>query len=496
MKHIYIFILMLFATLPFVACSNDDDGGGQPVITSVRSTYNRDSTFVEGQPGQQIVIQGQNLGGPQHIYVNGQEIGFNLNYCTSTHIICNLPSELEFYGEHATFKNEIVVETNHGSASYTFDVLAPNPYISRYEAEWNVVGDEVKLIPGQQVEVFGENFYRVSRVYLADTDPCYVPENAPEDYIAPTPTKNIDMAAYEVATAYNRLTITLPQEIITGWLVVECKSGKTSYPFSAFLPAPEILDLSSEMPIEGSEVIIMGRNFLEVQYVNINDEYRILATDLNVSPYQDYISFTLPRSSADNGFIEVVTLGGSSRTDFYPTDNVFLNFDDKSFTSYWWGESNVLYPDVKNEKRPATHSGKYVGVEGTVGSQWWWGVAVMVGGMQYPTNIPAITSLDDIELRFEVYCAYDLMGTKYKMTFGDLEIPESFELKDRISGQTEIGKWMTVSVPLSAWMSGSYADFQKKWNGNFNFNTNPSAEVVSQTLANYFDNFRIVKTKK
>ena len=494
MKQIYLLIIMLMATCTFVACSEDDEG--QPVITSVRSTYNRDSTFVEGQPGQQIVIQGQNLGGPRHIYVNGQEVGFNLNYCTSTHIIMSLPSDLDFYGEHATFKNEIVVVTDHGTASYTFDVLAPTPSIGRYEAEWHTVGDEVKLIPGQQVEVFGNNFYRVSRVYLADSDPCYVPEDAPADYVAPQPAKSIDVAAYEVSTAYNRITVTLPQEIITGWLVVECKSGKASYPFSANLPAPEILDLSSEMPIEGSEVTIFGRNLLEVQYVNVNDEYRIEAADLTVSPYQDYITFTLPRQSAADGFIEVVTLGGSSRTDFYPTANVFLNFDDKTWTGYWWGESNVLYPDVKNDKKPTKHSGNYVGVEGTVGSQWWWGVAVMVGGMQYPTNIPAATPLDDIELRFEVYCAYDLMGTKYKMTFGDLEIPESFELTDRATGKTEIGRWMTVSVPLSAWMSGTYADFQTKWNGNFNLNTNPSAEVVSQPLANYFDNFRIVKTKK
>ena len=492
MKQTYIFIFMLFATLSFVACSNDD-GGGEPVITSVRSTYNRDSTFVEGQPGQQIVIQGQNLGGPKHIYVNGQEIGFNLNYCTSTHIICNLPSELEFYGEHAMFKNEIVVETNHGSASYTFDVLAPNPYISRYEAEWHTVGDEVKLIPGQQVEVFGENFYRVSRVYLADIDPCYVPEDAPEGYVAPAPTKNIDMAAYTVGTAYNRLTVTLPQEIITGWLVVECKSGKTSYPFSANLPAPEIKDLSSEMPIEGSRVVITGRNFLEVQYVNVNDEYRILAADLDVSPYQDYVAFTLPRPSANDGFIEVVTLGGSCRTDFYPTTNVFLNFDDKNFTSYWWGESNVTSDDAK--MGPKTSAGKYAGVEGTVGSQWWWGVIYCVGGLEYPKNIDAATPLDQLELRFECYVAYDLMGTKYKATFNDLEIPEAFELVDRTTGKTEIGQWMTVSVPLSRWMAGTYADLTAHWNGNFNINTNPSAEVVSQTLANYFDNFRIVKTK-
>lgn len=494
MKQIYYLFAILMSVLTFVACS-DHEGDGQPVITSVRSTANADSTFTEGQPGQMIVVQGSNLEGARRITVNNQEVGFNPCLCTSTHIIMSLPSELEFYGEHASFKNEIVVETNHGTASYTFDVLAPAPYISRYEAEWHTIGDEVKLIPGQQVDLYGENFYRISRIYMADTDPCFVPEDASEDDVAPEPSKVIDVEAYEVNTSYNHITLTLPQEIINGYLVVECKSGKASCPFSALLPAPEIKDLSSEMPIEGSEVTILGQNFMEVQYVNVNDEYRILPTDLNVSSNKDYISFVLPRTSAKDGFIEVVTLGGSDRTDFNPTASVFLNFDDKIWNGYWWGESNVLYPDAKDSKRPEKHDGNYVGFEGTVGSQWWWGVAVMVGGMEYPTSIPSTTSLDNIELRFEVYCAYDLMGTKYKMTFGDLEIPESFELTDRITGKTEIGRWMTVSIPLSAWMDGTYEDFQAHWNGNFNINTNPSESVVSQTMANYFDNFRIVKTK-
>ena len=476
-------ICHLSFSMIFTSCSKDD-GGGQPVINSVRSTYNRDSTFTEGLPGQQIVIQGQNLGGPKHIYVNGQEVGFNLNYCTSTHIIFNLPSEVEFYGEHATFKNEIVVETDHGTANYTFDVLAPVPTINRYEAEWHTVGDEVKLIPGQQVEVFGDNFYRVSRVYLCDADP--YDEEA-------QPTKQIDMQSFEVNNAYNHLSIVLPQEIITGWLVVECKSGKAGYAFSANLPAPEIVDLSSEMPIEGCQVTITGRNFLEVQYINVNNEYRIESADLTVSPYQDFITFNLPRASAKDGFLEVVTLGGSSKTDFYPSTNVFLNFDDKNFTSYWWGESNVTSDDAK--MGPKTSAGKYAGVEGTVGSQWWWGVIYCVGGLEYPKNIDASTPLNQLELRFECYVGYDLMGTKYKATFNDLEIPEAFELVDRTTGKTEIGQWMTVSVPLTKWMTGSFADFTAHWNGNFNINTNPSAEVVSQTLANYFDNFRIVKTK-
>ena len=482
MKQFYLYIMALLSLLTIASC-NDNEGSGLPIIDSIRSTSNADSTFTEGQPGQMIVVQGQNLNGVKSITINSQEIGFNPNLCTATHLIITIPSELEFFGEHSTFKNELVVYTDHGNANFTFDVLAPVPSISRYEAEWHSVDNEVKLIPGQTIDVYGQNFYRVSRVYLADANPI----------AGDMPSQEVDVESFNVGDNYNHLSVVLPNDIMTGYLVVECLSGISSCPFSANLPTPEITDLSSEMPIAGNTVTIVGRNFLEVQYVNINDEYHISSADLIVSPTQDYISFTLPRSSANDGFIEVVTAGGTSRTSFYPTANVFLNFDDKTFNSYWWGESNVSSENAK--MGPNVSSGKYAGVEGVVGSQWWWGVFYCVGGLEYPTDIDESTSLDNLELRFECYVGYDLLGTKYKATFGDLEVQEAFDLTDRMTGKTEIGRWMTVSVPLNKWMAGTYADFIAKWNGNFNLNTNPSAEAVSQTLANYFDNFRIVKRK-
>lgn len=475
-KH-YIFVLacVLLSALSLVACS-DNEGGGTPEILSICSTSNLDSTYTEAQPGQMVMVQGRNLGGVKKVMVNGQESGINLTLCTSTHIIMTIPSDVQLYGEHASFKNEIVVETDHGTANYQFDVLAPAPSISRYEAEWVTVGDQVGLIPGQKIEVYGSNFYRINRVYLTDASG-----------------KEVDVAAFEVNATYNQITVTLPQDVFSGDLVVECKSGTASCSFSASLPMPEITDLSSEMPIPGSTVTIKGRNFLEVESINVNDEYKIAASDIEVAQDHMSLSFVLPKSAAKDGFIEVVTKGGKARTDFYPSSSVFLNFDDKTYTSYWWGESNVSSDDTK--MGPKVSSGKYAGVEGVVGSQWWWGVIACVGGLQAPTDIAGTISLDDLELRFECYVVNDLLGTKYKATFNDLEITEPFELVDRTTGKTELGKWMTVSVPLNKWMSGSYADFLTHWNGNFNLNTNPSAEAVSHTLANYFDNFRIVKSK-
>lgn len=159
--HILAWVCLLLSALSFTACS-DNEGGEMPEIISVRSTANADSTFTEAQPGQMVVVQGRNLGGIQKIFVNGEEISFNLSLCTSTHVIFTIPSSVQLYGEHSTFKNEITVETSHGTANYQFDVLAPVPSISRYEAEWVTVGDKVGLVPGQQIEVYGSNFYRIS----------------------------------------------------------------------------------------------------------------------------------------------------------------------------------------------------------------------------------------------------------------------------------------------------------------------------------------------
>ncbi len=66
MNRLYILLAVLFANialLSLVSCSDDDNGGGQPVIERVRTTDPAlaDSTFTDAMVGQMILIEGSNL---------------------------------------------------------------------------------------------------------------------------------------------------------------------------------------------------------------------------------------------------------------------------------------------------------------------------------------------------------------------------------------------------------------------------------------------------
>ena len=92
----------LFAMLSWVCCFAVtliacSDNEAQPVITSVRATTSND-TFTDANPGQMIVIQGENLDGATAIYINNQSVSFLPTFNTSTHIIVTIPENLPLVG--------------------------------------------------------------------------------------------------------------------------------------------------------------------------------------------------------------------------------------------------------------------------------------------------------------------------------------------------------------------------------------------------------------
>ena len=76
-------LLFLIALLPLFAACSDDSSEGQPVIERVRLTNpeKADSAFTEGHLGQMILIEGQNLGNAQNIYINNQRINHFVSRC-------------------------------------------------------------------------------------------------------------------------------------------------------------------------------------------------------------------------------------------------------------------------------------------------------------------------------------------------------------------------------------------------------------------------------
>ncbi|MDE6170632.1 MAG: hypothetical protein K2F68_05690, partial [Duncaniella sp.] len=87
MNRLYIMLAVILANIAMLSlssCSDENGDGGQPVIERVRTTDPElaDSTFTEATVGQMILIEGRNLQGARHVYINDQDVYFNANYNT------------------------------------------------------------------------------------------------------------------------------------------------------------------------------------------------------------------------------------------------------------------------------------------------------------------------------------------------------------------------------------------------------------------------------
>ncbi|SHE71040.1 IPT/TIG domain-containing protein [Dysgonomonas macrotermitis] len=422
------------------SCKDDNDSDGTPVIHSVRVTNPEkvDSTFTEASRGQLIVIQGERLHNALEVYINDQNVGFNKNYNTSTHLIVTIPEELKLHGEDSNLKNEIRVVTNHGEASYGFHVLAPVPTITRYSVELTETPEgNMEVVPGQRLDLFGENFYEVERIYLTNINP-----EPLEGEEIPSVVEEYDMQSYDVTEQFTRIIVSMPATIIPeGFIVVECYSGKAYIPFSSRIPKPTITAISSDMPIPGTKVTIYGTNFLEITGIDINGEYTIPAEDLTISDEADKITFTLPSAPSSSGKLKIITGGGEAEIDFYPYENLVIDFDPT--TSWWfsWGANEKTNETGANP--PLLTSGNCYGVDGKVDNQWWYGVWNF-GGINFPTVITDATLVKDIEVRFEFIATLDFQETKIKLRFWQDFEKDAFEPTDILTGDVApTGKWIT-----------------------------------------------------
>ena len=176
MNRLYILLAALLANialLSLASCSDDDNGGGQPVIECVRTTDPElaDSTFTDATVGQMILIQGQNLGHAMHVYINDQDVYFNSNYNTDTHIIVTIPGDLVVRGMDESLPLEIRVETTHGTATYAFHVIAGVPVLELYKADLPINADGIpEMVPGQEVKLVGTLLHEIEHIYVTDLD--------------------------------------------------------------------------------------------------------------------------------------------------------------------------------------------------------------------------------------------------------------------------------------------------------------------------------------
>lgn len=481
-----VWLLAGTAGLMLTSCEDEGKTGGQPVIECVRLTdpEQADSTFTVGNLGQMILIEGHNLSNAMNIYINDQDCYFNSNYNTDTHIIMTIPSDLIVYGQDETLPMEIRVETDHGTATFGFHVIAGAPFIEYYKAEMseNEYGF-LEMKPGQEVELYGSLFHEIQSVYVADLDTV----------------KIADCPAWKVRDEeFTQMYVVMPDEIPDyGIIVLECFAGTAYCGFAKSPMEPELYDVSPDMPIPGQTVTLIGKYLSDVTSINIGSEIEIDVNTITTNEQMDKVVFTMPDqipSNAANGRISLKTFGGVAELPFYRYDWIFEDFDGNGTAQNWnWGTDarGIWWDPASFTVEPA--SGGWIGFENYAG---WWDHNVQFNGKQAPAGIDAGTPLSDLELRYEVYLPEVPTATCYtQLTFMGKDLGY-IGIADRITGETAAGKWMSVAIPLTEFGTGTYGDLTGSAPGDDgNFKIYHNFDEIGVWFSVVYDNFRIYQTK-
>ncbi len=475
------FLLLAFCTFSLTSCSDSDSASGTPEITGVRSCNpeKADSLFSKASPGQQLAVIGHNLGGVLKVYINDQEAYFNPTMNTDHSVIVTVPTEKNGFvltAFDSTLKDEIRVETTHGTAVYAFKITAPYPSISRIQAAYPRESGDV-------INIHGLNLLDIEKAYFTDITAKELNETKWETiggkHVDISGIKTIvkdhhlnDMTnAYETVSQLEFIMPDVPYS--TGTLVIECAAGIAYIPFYKVPGQPVIFGVSSDMPQIGETLVITGREFVQVESVKYGD-VTLTADQFTVSESEDsiYVDFQQKPAGGTDATLVVTTPGGSAVVErFYDTSTILTTFDGDA-TDNGWGP-NASYEDS------GTADGVFAHFDVPEEAQQWWGVMIYFrkdwSGNSFPLsdNIPETATAD------EVYFAVNVFnnGSDYNngsfwgyvrymfQPIGDAENQYDLHLdwasyEDQIpifdgvvladvNSQAPVGKWYRHVLPLS-----------------------------------------------
>lgn len=482
-----ILLFVIFASIVITPSCKEEGGTDRiPVIHYLRVTDPAlaDSTFTDVNPGSMIVVVGENLDGVKKVYINNQEISFNANYGTSTSLIITVPSDEDFQlsGPNPDIPSELRIETDHGVATYPMHVLSPGPVISYISAFY-------PIYPGDEISLVGENFYEIKRIYFT------------KDSVEVT----MPITDYQVSAEHDIVTFSAADVMKNGYIIMECYTSDASIEFVYDGPKPEITDISSTMPVVGSEVTIVGKNFINISEIRINDEITIPQEDIEVSESLNSATFTMPSAPTCSGTISVEAIGGTAEMgNFYPLENVIIDYDGKGGLDPNWSGANLGILVANTAEPPYTSTGNCTGMKGTIDSstQWWWQQVLNKPVWPSSSVIPGNTRISELELQFECYLGEEMEGPVIQITMGEGNGEGVFALSGYVpvsafTGKTEIGKWMQCSIPLESLVEENiWEDFIEEHDEVLNlYITYPNCPDDTDVEI-YLDNFRIMPTQK
>jgi len=496
-KLLYLFALGIVISMGTVMTScSDDDSAGTPQITGVRvcDPLHADSLFEKSAQGQMIAIIGRNLGNAQKVFINDQKVSFSTTMNTDHSIIVTVPSETDGFqltAFNSELKDEIRVETNGGTATYPFKVLATAPSISRIQCTYpRKTGDVLK--------VYGSNLISIEDIYFTDLTAAHLDTTSWEEiggnHVAITDCKTSKMDHYldskkGVYITDSQLEVVIPDlPFDEGCLVLECTAGTRYFAFTKTPGKPVIKSVSSDMPVLGETLLLKGNEFVQVDNITMGDVV-YSAEEINVSEDECEIEIPITKlpSAGSEPKLTINTPGGTYTVDnFYNYATLLNDFDDMltagTVADLGW-DPNAEY--IENWANGGT--GKIAHIESAGG---WWDKMVFFrrdwndNNMVLPSFdvIPADAPADKVYLAFEAYddnSDWNNDGSGYQgylrlniwfggnfdtgntadITYdnfawdnyeeGTFKNPDGPMLMD-VDKEAHVGKWYRTVIPMSA----------------------------------------------
>lgn len=501
MRKLLFFAILSGAIL--FSCKKNDSGSGQPLISGVRlvDSTKRDSTFTKAVPGTLIVIQGSNLGGLQAVYFNDTSAFFNPVYATNSNIIITIPSTAQTMATDPKVPSVIKVVTNHGTASYSFQLFLPPPVIN------SITFDN----SGTLIYINGSNFEGIQKITF------------------PVP-GNDTALSYTVNKTFTQITAAIPPGTpFTDSLRVYCTfgSGAFSYP-----PPMVITSVSNENGTGGTTITVDGTNFVGIDQVIFPGN--IPGTNLLVTSVNQ-LSVTVPSGITTTDSLRLNGVLGTAASPqlfdsyiTYPSPGYLCTFENQ-----WAADNTGFLGWTGGYADAATASTTYPNGTGAVGVL---DQASPMGKAQSGTgffgwNNPYALQLNDVPwvsntsqsinnyaLKFEIYTKvpwtagaiwisvgdWSSAWTTYAARYAPWSLPDA-------NGKFNSNGWMTVTIPLTSFITGNQY-WQSFWtttgNPANNFtdyintglafligNDDPNTAIPANTMQLAIDNVRVVKYK-
>lgn len=479
MKKLAFFVLIIGVVIG--SCKKNDSGtSGTPVITQVRAvdTTKRDSTFKQAVPGTLIVIEGTNLGGLQKVFFNDTSAFFNPVYATGTNIIVTIPATAQTAATDPNVPSVIKVVTNHGTASYSFQLYLPPPSIS------SITFDN----SGTLVYINGNNFEGIKKITF------------------PVP-GNDTALSYTVNKTFTQITAAIPPgNAFSDSIRVYCTFGVAAY---SYPPPMTITSVSNENAIAGTTITINGTNLIGITQVVFPGN--IQGTNIT-SGGVSQISVTVPNGITQPDSLRLIGgLGTATSPQLFasylthPSPGYLCTFENQYATDNtgfvgWTGGYAAApatnYPNATGAVGFLQQSSPMPGYT-SPGSQG-------NGGFVQLNDVPWIantaTAISGYSLKFELYTAAPWSAGALWIMMGDWYGWHNYLARyapwsTDPSGKFQPSGWVTVTIPLSQFvtvtgpgtsvMASGKINAPNSDNNEWDFQTFPTGGVPATKFSDY-----------